>query len=338
METYLVKQSEAEHTLDRLWETREEKNKNRASLFNLIFYTPQNERTPYIRSLLSKIIEKFPARIFFIVKNSGQSPEMLTRVCVLPAPHEADFACDLIEVEIGDKGEAQVNFLLLAHLLPDLPIVTVWADQPFTDSLLFHQLELLSDRMIFDSAVTTDPASFAQKILKSKCDISDLTWTRLQNWRKLLSTTFHAQERLEMLYEAKEVIILYNSLGEPLYAKADLQALYLQTWLFCALGWKKEEVSCHLIAEPQSALPPGSVISLDIMTSGQRQFSFGRDLQIPHQISMRFSSLILCDIPLKYYFPKTELGHSLITELSRSGTSPHLLDVLQTLCSTLPSS
>jgi len=334
VETDLVAPSAIESRLDELWEKSTAQNKARASLFNLIFYTRSGNHLPHVRALVSKVIEKFPSRILFILKKEEPSPEIVTRVSVLSSSEEADFACDLIEIEATAKAEVRIPFLLLPHLLPDLPILSFWADTPSPGSPLFDQLEILSERMIFDSALAKEPVSFARELLRvyQKCDISDLTWARLQNWRRLLSTTFHSQERLEMLYDTKEVIILYNELEQPAHLRADSQAFYLKTWLFCQLGWKKEVVSCKLLAERQELLPQGAVLSIDIVTSNGSQFSFGRDLKTPHLVSMRFSSLYLCDIPLKYFFPSTEMGHSLISEINRGGTSAHLIHILKTLC------
>lgn len=333
METTLVAPSAIESKLSELWEKSAAQNKTRASLFNLIFYTHKSEHIQHLRALISRVIEKFPARILFIVKKESAPLPIVTRVCTLSSSQENDFACDLIEIEAIEKAEERIPFLLLPHLLPDLPILSFWAGEPRPGTPLFDQLQLLSERMIFDSALVKNCSSFAKELLRiyPKCDISDLTFARLQNWRRLLSTTFHSEERLKMLYETKEVSIFYNSLRESLFCD-DGQALYLKTWLFGQLGWKKEAVNCKLIAEHQENLPQGAVLALDLITKEGSQFSFGRDLKIPHLVSMRFSSMYLCDIPLKYFFPTTEMGHSLISEISRGGTSAHLLHILKALC------
>ena len=46
--------------LNAIWESLETAQTTRASLFNLIFYSKKNARTPYVQKLAEKIVEKFP--------------------------------------------------------------------------------------------------------------------------------------------------------------------------------------------------------------------------------------------------------------------------------------
>lgn len=319
--------------LSRLWETQKETKKIRASLFNLIFFTELNERTDYVRTLVHKVIEKFPSRVLFITHKPGED-SLTARVSVIPgAAEDADFACDLIEIETSGNAIQRAFFLLLPHLLPDLPITTVWASEPTPGHPLLDQLSALSQKLIFDSGVTQDLSKFAHSLkqISQKCDIADLSWARIENWRRLLSATFHSPERLSQLNRAKQLHILYNSVSKPVYQRAEFQALYLQGWLASQLGWKRGSVEILLTPEEQPHLSPGSVLSLDLTTSDECHFSFGRDLHFPHQICMRFSTLELCDIPLKYIFSKGEVGRALVKEIGHQGTSPHFLKLLDHL-------
>ncbi len=53
------------------------------------------------------------------------------------------------------------------------------------------------------------------------------------------------------------------------------------------------------------------------------------DLETPHRVHMRFSTLEKCDIPLLYLFPKDEAGQSLVKEICHRGTSSHYIHLLQ---------
>lgn len=317
----------------RLWDAQKAINKNRASLFNLIFFAKKNARIEYVHSLVHKVIDKFPSRVLFITQ-TDQGNDLTTRVSVIPGSSpEADFACDLIEIEASGSSLERIPFLLLPHLVPDLPIITIWADEPAPGNPLFEQLIALSGRMIFDSGVAKDLPKFAKALLavNKKCSIADLTWARFENWRKLLSATFYTPERLEQLYRTNKLHIFYNSESKPVLEKADLQALFLQKWLEAELRWKAGSVEVVLTPESQPQLTPGSILSLDLSTSDNCHFSFGRDLHFPNQICMRFSTLVRCDIPLKYIFPKTETGRALVKEIGHQGTSPHFLHLLESL-------
>jgi len=307
--------------LTRIWESLEKSNKIRASLFNLIFFTKKSEREKYFRTIAQRVIEKFPSRVIFITANSED--ELRSHVSVVPIGEEGT-ACDFIEIEVGEKLLDRVPFVILPHILTDLPIYVTWAEES-TGGPLFEKLKQLADRMIFDSRATRSLSQFAQNLLSLECDVGDLNWARTENWRKLLASTFYTQERLSALKECTEVQIVYN--GEP------TQALYLRGWLATQLGWqlKKEKASVKvtLYSEENNSLPSGMILSVDLHTSSQEHFSFGRDLQIPNQIHMRFSTLEKCDIPLLYLFPKEESGASLVKEICYKGTSKHFLHLLQ---------
>lgn len=317
--------------LSRLWEAQKAQNKLRASLFNLIFYTKLNERTDYVRTLMQAVVEKLPSRVLFITHtNEGNS--LITRAAVIQAASIApDFACDLIEIDAGGSAQERVPFLLLSYMLPDLPIVTIWSEEPNPGHSLFDQLLSFSDRFIFDSGTTTNPVAFLAHLssISKNNSIADLTWARIENWRRLLSATFHTDERLQQLYHTHILHIFYNSHGKPVYLRPDLQALYLQGWLTCQLKWNLSQIETRFIPEEQPELPPGCILSIELLTKGNNHFSFGRDLHSPYQINMRFSTLEKCEIPLKHLFAKTESTRALINEIGHQEMSPHFLNFLE---------
>jgi glucose-6-phosphate dehydrogenase assembly protein OpcA len=317
--------------LTRIWESLEKSNKIRASLFNLIFFTKKSEHEKYFRTIAQRFIEKFPSRVIFITANSED--QLRSHVSVVPIGEEGT-ACDFIEIDVGEKLLNRVPFVILPHILTDLPIYVIWAEES-TEGPLFDDLKQLANRMIFDSETTSNLSQFAANLLSLKCDVGDLNWARTENWRKLLASTFYTQERLSALKDCSHIQIVYN--GQP------TQALYLQGWLATQLGWKLKKIEnkgghftiayegqiVTLHPEESKSLPSGIILSVDLQTSSQEHFSFGRDLQVPNQIHMRFSSLEKCDIPLLYLFAKEESGASLVKEICYKGTSKHFLHLLQ---------
>jgi len=207
--------------------------------------------------------------------------------------------------------------------------------------------------MIFDSESIESLFTFAQKLIaidqSGSVEIADLNWARMENWRDLLASTFHTKERLRMLDKTSRVHILYNASKNPLTPHPQIQALYLQGWLATQLEWKFQTSSCEkgrwnlcyeyqgrqitltLYPENQENLKPGSIISVNLETIDQDHFSFGCNLDMPHHVSMRFSTLKKCDVPLKYIFGKEESGKSLVKEICHRGTSKHFLNLLERL-------
>jgi len=355
MPAAVISPGEIQPELDRIWEALEGTSKTRASLFNLIFYTEKREREKYIHRIAQNVIEKFPSRVIFITADSESSEDLLeTRVSVMPAGDgNSEIACDLIEIDVAGASKERIPFLILPHILPDLPIYVTWGEDPSRSDPLFEQLQKLATKLIFDSETTDDLPNFARCLLNLRerlgCDISDLNWARIESWRNLLSSTFYTEERLNQLKNAKTIQILYNAHETSFTCHTQIQALYLQGWLSSRMHWQLESVSrkemeysftyrsehgpVTIVLYPENHLnmKSGNVISLDLTTRDQNHFSFGRNLERPHQISMRFSTLDKCAIPLTYLFEKAESGQSLVKEISHKGTSLHYMTLMQAI-------
>jgi len=355
MPAAVITPAEIQPELDRIWEALEGTAKTRASLFNLIFYTEKREREKYIHRIAQNVIEKFPSRVIFITADSETNKDLLeTRVSVMPAGDgNSEIACDLIEIDVAGPSKERIPFIILPHILADLPIYVIWGEDPSRSAPLFEQLQKLATKLIFDSETTDDLPNFAGCLLnlrsKLGCDISDLNWARVESWRNLLSSTFYTQERLGQLKNAETIQILYNAHETSFTCHTQIQAIYLQGWLASRLKWplikitredmqftfeyKSELGPVNIMLYPESHLniKAGSVISLDLTTRDQNHFSFGRNLDHPHQISMRFSTLDKCAIPLKYLFEKAESGQSLVKEISHKGTSLHYVTLMQNI-------
>lgn len=347
-----VSPANIESELSRIWNSLQGTNKMRACLFNLILYTNKSSRSDYIKAIAQKVIEKFPSRVILISVDTEHTSEYLkTGVSVLSgAKGEYDIVCDLIEIELSASSRLRIPFLILPHILPDLPVYLVWAEDPVQNDPVAFQLEKFANRIIFDSESTDNLPKFAEALLYhkeiSKVDIADLNWARLESWRNLLSSTFYTEDRLQKLENASKIEIFYNAEESAFFCHTKIQAIYLQAWLSCQFDWKlkntsfnkdkisfiydkaKEEVTFEINSVYQAHLAPGTVVSVAVNTTTQERFSFERNLKFPHQIAMEISTPVKCDIPIQYIFAKAESGQSLVKEICHKGTSSHYLKVL----------
>ena len=62
----IVDPSQIEPELLKIWEKLAAQNTMRASLFNLIVFNRLSTRTDYVRSIVQKVVDKFPCRTLFI--------------------------------------------------------------------------------------------------------------------------------------------------------------------------------------------------------------------------------------------------------------------------------
>ena len=337
--------SEIPTALARLWDALEGTNKMRACLFNLLVVSPKNQRTDYVRQITLKVLERFPSRVIFTtVDKTLQNDSLDASVTLIPgAKGSYDVVCDFIEVQASKQSQPKIPFIILPHLLTDLPLYILWGEDPVQDNPLSHELEKWATRIIFDSEVTDNLPAFAKTLLEHShdCEIADLNWGRLESWRDLLSSSFYSLERLETLKKAQKICITYNAHETPFFCHTKIQALYLQTWLATQLGWKLSKIekdrfeygtlTIELIAEKNADLPPGTVISLEIFSLPDIHYRFSRDPNHPYQIRTIICDIEKCEIPTKFIFSKAQSGLSLVNEITHNGTSPHFLKVLEFL-------
>lgn len=351
-----VPPSDIETQLTRIWNQLEGSNKIRACLFNLLIFTRGGRRSEYLHAVISKVIERFPSRVLFITKQEGRGLEMQAKISVIsPSKEKPDVACDLIEIDISEDEENKIPFLVLPHILPDLPVYILWTEDPLEKKSIAAQIEKFATRMIFDSESTNDLPHFAKRILEWKtefcCDIADLNWARIESWRSLLSATFYSREKLSQLKNAKNICITYNSAPMPFLYNTKTPAIYLQGWIASQLGWKykkcekqegkqdffynKEDnlVSICLQSQDLPQLPAGNILSCKIETYNDEVIFFQRKIDLPQYIVISCSSKEKCDLPYQYIFSKSESGHSLVKEISHTGTSSHYLNLLQLISS-----
>jgi hypothetical protein len=350
-----VSPSEIQSKLSKIWESLEGANKIRASLFNLIFFSQKTVRENYLHKIAQKVIEKFPSRLIFVTLDKDPSQDYLkTSVSVMPAQKgEVDVDCDYIQIEVAGTKQSRVPFLLLPHILPDLPVFFVWGEDPLTEIPLCNQLEKFASKLIFDSESTDNLPRFAQAVLqhqeRSQAEIADLNWARLESWRDLMTSAFHPEERLKDLQKTKSIKITYNAHATAFFCHTKIQSIYLQSWLATQLNWKfknvaaekdalhfiyqreKGEVRITLNSEDQGKLPAGMILHVDLITDDEHHFEFSRNPEYPSQISIIHSTPKSCDRPTHYLFEKAESGHSLVKEISRKGTSLHYVKVLQAI-------
>lgn len=331
-----------------LWSKLETKHKTRACLFNLLIFSPKNERCEYLKQISLKVMEKFPCRLIFITV-SDEKEKLQTKISVVsPNLQECDVVCDLLEIEISKDWEKRIPFIVLPHLISDLPVCMVWGEDITKESFVLSQLERFVDRLIVDSELTVDLKKFASAIVQKKkvcrSDIADLNWARTESFRTLMTSTFYSPTRLELLENAKEITVGYNNLTTPFFCHCHTQAIYLQAWLASRLGWKyksnetdakfcytkeNREITIHLNPSSHTQLPAGNLLSFELLSCEDEHCKLMRNIEKPQQIRIDLSSKEKCDLPIQFLLTKSQLGQSLVKEIFKKGTSQHYLGMLQ---------
>lgn len=322
-----------EAKLKEIWEKLAKENKMRACLFNLIVFNRYSARTDYIRNIVQKVIEKFPCRVLFISEDpDAHEPYLKTAVSVVMASEkETTIACDHIDIGVAGSELERAPFVLLPHLLPDLPITLLWTEDPSVPHPLFDPLTNFAHRVIFDSESADDLHKFSKTVLalnKRGRDIADLNWARIEGWRDLLASLFYTSERLAELQNVKEFEIVYNARPTEFFCHLKIQSVYLLTWLKQRLKWKVEPA---IHSKKWEKLGPGTIISLRLLTKNEEVFECARIPERPHCVCIQISSPKQCELPYQYLLGQTAAGQSLVKEICMKGTSSHYLEMLKGL-------
>lgn len=312
------------------------KEKMRACLFNLVVFTRLSERTDYIRDIVQKVSEKYPCRVLFIsYDDQAPTPYLKTAVSVVG---QGIIACDYIDIGVaGVEHIGQVPFVILPHLVPDLPISLLWAEDPGKAHALFAPLAKLAGRIIFDSESADNLLDFSKAVLALKetgVEIADLNWARTEGWRDLIAS-LHPEK-------ITKVEMIFNERKTEFFCHLRVQSMYLTAWFASRLGWSFQKATKNLLftfkqanAQIQSAswpkLGPGTIISVNLSTEDQILYHCSRIPTQYHHVTIQTEGPDHCELPYRYVLGQTATGQSLVTEIITQGTSLHYLDMLRAL-------
>lgn len=352
---YIVEPSKIESQLNLVWDLLRGKGKTRASLFNLVIYTEKNTRVDYLYKIAQKLIERFPSRILFVTIDANLPPNSLkTSVSAIASESpQNSVACDLINIVLSSDNKERAPFMLLPHLLTDLPTYLLWGDDPTKKDPISSQIEKLATRVIFDSECTEDLCDFARAILFHKTtygsDIADLNWARTEGWRQLFAETFKSQDQLDSLNKTSSIEILFNKHSTEFFCHTKIQALYLQGWIANQLHWtfsnvKKMQDSTEVLFEKskgsviitlkechENDLPPGGIVRILLKTESGEEYKFERSQISPHIVEVGYSTPTFCRIGSQFILEKYESGVTLVKEIFHKGTSAHYLSLINKL-------
>jgi glucose-6-phosphate dehydrogenase assembly protein OpcA len=336
----IVSPEKIEPELNRIWE-KLAKEKMRACLFNLIVFNRLSKRTDYIRDIVQKVSEKYPCRVLFITSDPDAEHSYLkTAVSIVG---NGNIACEYIDIGVSGSCLEKVPFLLLPHIIPDLPVSLLWTEDPTLSHPLFKPLVKLANRLIFDSESADSLFEFSKVVLdlrkKEGKDTADLNWARTEGWRDLIASLFHSEERLDKINQIK---ITYNTKGSDFFCHLKVQSLYLISWLASRLNWNFKKASSNLefqfgekkamiYEDVWEKLGPGTVISVDIETVDGHLHKCTRIPAQYHTVNIQASSPEKCELPFQFILGRTATGQSLIKEIITKGTSEHYLNMLEEL-------
>ena len=257
-----------------------------------------------------------------------------------------EIACDMIEIKACYQNQRKIPFVVLANILPDLPTYLLHASDPTLENPLDKKLEVFADRIIFDSKEANHLPAYARAVLKRKArtriDIADLNWARMEGWRQLFANIFQSSIGLNHLRSAKTIKIYFNLKELDSLHKAYTQAIYLQAWLASQLGWRlnavskehliyqsgKRPVQIYLYPEKMESTDSGQILSVEIDADPDVHYEMRRHADSPQNVVVKTSSAHFCSVPLDFVLNQNP-KQSLVKEICHKGTSLHYTHMLK---------
>jgi glucose-6-phosphate dehydrogenase assembly protein OpcA len=299
----------------------------RASLFTLLLYVKEGERADHFNSLLEKVIAKFPCRV--ILMKACTQPCLDVNVSTTSIG-SGNIYCETIFLNFSKEFAERIPFLVIPHLLADLPVYLLWTEDPQKENALFHDLSKWATRILFDAKCTEDLTGFSCSILKlfqEGCDVRDLGWSLLSSWRHILAQTFHDENALISLKTATEIKITAH--------ENSVEGLYLYTWLSALFDWKQIDKTHYQTEKGElkitiaSSVKPG-IQEIEISNTHEGTH-FQLTLEKGGNVRVLFSDQERCSLPVYDRLLLTKEEEALTREFFYPSSQTHYLLMLQRL-------
>jgi len=329
----------------------------KASLFNLIVISNNPDRKHRDQELVRIITEKYPCRVIFISLDPTNNSDFVrtTNSLQIVGTGSGRVLCEVITIEAAHTQTHKIPFMILPHILPDLPVYLLLGHDPSHDPILQH-IQKYAARTLFDVDSFDNFPAFAERILASmqkatcSCDLIDINWARTRAWRDSIARAFNSAESLKQLSQAKSIQISYVAQPDTQESKtrSEIQAIYLQAWLASKLNWtllsvereaknirinyKYDHVSVSISCVPKDTpiLPAGSVFSFEVMTHEDYHFLISHEND-PKIVKVHASNPERCEMPYSIFLPNFQNGPALVSELFHQIPSDHYRATLKEL-------
>lgn len=351
-----VQVTDIEKELDKLWGARGD-HRVRASLFNLVVYSQEAARLPFLQEIIKATIAKFPCRILLIQNNNDPKDDSLNVFVSdeLTKVGDVNIACDQIVIKTSPKQLHRVPFIVLPHILPDLPIYLLWGHNPTKEATFLPQALPFASRLIFDSDCVEDLPKFSADMLAlikaNPCiEVMDVNWVRIEDWRNAMRQIFSSTICLEHLRQTHGILVKYCSKQSATCRRPELPALYFAGWLSGQMGWKeksrkydggrweivffngKNDFTMTLSPQEYDKFSLGTIVEVEVIGMDDHSFLIA-PVPKTSKVVVHITSRETCELPFSLSMPSFKNGFPFISELMFDTTSQHYKNMLKNFSS-----
>ena len=243
-----------EHELTQLWKAAAEDTLGdrpvvRACVLNLVAYAPSQNVARHANEVISQVSGRHPSRSVIMVAGrrarSARLQASISAHCEIDPEGGRKVCSEQITLRASGPAVDELHGTVLPLLVPDLPVVLWWHDEPPLTGHLFQELLEICDRLVVDSADFA-PERAERTLMglqqlgeEGSVAVSDLNWSRLSHWRELVAQFFDAPAGRQHLDNLNRVEV---QIASRRGREADLtEGLFLVGWLASRLGWVLED-------------------------------------------------------------------------------------------------
>lgn len=278
----------------------------RARSLTLVAFTDDPDRETELQETLAAVSRRHPSRAIVIVERpaSDTEPALDTWVSVHCQMNDHTSLCnEQVMIEASSDVLKQVSSLVLALVVPDLPIAVWWWGDIKPDAQIFASLYELSDRFLLDATTFDTPVrSLAVEANELLTDegypiVVDLAWEESLDWRELIRHVFDVEEWASRLSEIASVEIDYDwREGMP---RNPAEAFLIAGWIATRLGWTPVSASTPADGEYAFTFDVGGHTVDIIISPTDEPMVFSRGIA---SVTMRTSG----DVPYEFFLSRED--------------------------------
>ena len=208
----------------------------RACAMTMLVVADETEDTQGIAETLASLMQEHPSRAIVIRLRNSSGQWLDSRVfaqCWKPFGSRQHICCEQIEITASDASLPDVPAVVLPLIVADLPVILWCRSGRAHDLPGFSELELLAQKVIFDSASFEDHDQALTKLLTAALPatrVADLAWGRLTRSRELIAQAVNCPDLIESLARVDHIRI--HARGP----QPEIPARYFAAWLLNRLA------------------------------------------------------------------------------------------------------
>lgn len=220
----------------------------RARSLTLVAFTDNPDREAELQETLANVSRRHPSRSIVIVERPETDTTLDTWVSVHCQTNDHTSLCnEQVMIEASSDVLEQVSSLVLALIVPDLPIAVWWWGDIKPKAKIFSSLYNLSDRFLLDATTFEAPVrSLAVEANQLLTDngypiVADLAWEESLDWRDLITQLFDVPEWALRLSDLTDIHLWYDWVRD--IPRNPSEAFLIAGWLANRLDWQPAAAS-----------------------------------------------------------------------------------------------